>query len=214
MLMQKVSIKMPSSFEIFPPELIEMIFRYLSGLDIYLSFGRLNHQFDTLLANYHYISLNFRSISKLKFDSLMEYLRPSDIYGLTLSNSRETIEQIELFLSHWKLSDFINLRSLHLHQINQRILSLVSHDIVKLSNLLILRIDGCEMNGSFFLEDFSQLPYLQYLCVPNFHHWSWNIYPSPVNKLTHLDLRCHVKRIPYIFILYPSLRSVNLVIDP
>lgn len=205
---------MPSFFEIFPSELIQMIFRYLSGLDIYLLFRHLNHRFDILIANYHYFSFDFRSVSKLKFDSIMKYIRPPDIYALTLSNSKETIGQIELFLSYWDLCNFINLRSLYLHQIDQRILSLVSINIVKLSNLLIVRIDGCDMDGTFLLENLSQLHYLQYLYVPNFQHSSWNNYHSPLNRLIHIHRRYRIETMSDLFSSYSSLHSGNFIIDP
>jgi hypothetical protein len=200
-------------FENLPSELMEMIFRYLSGCDLYFSFGNLNYRFNTLLANYRYYSLDFRYVSKMIFDSMIEYIQPSHIYALTLSNSIETIGQIDLFLSYWKLSDFINLRSLHLHRIDHFILTLVQSDIMKLSNLLILRIDGCQMDDDSFLEQLSQLPHLQYLYIPDFNNSLWSISPLLSNKLVHIDIYCHSQDISYVFNSGPSLRSINLVID-
>ncbi len=200
-------------FENLPSELIEMIFRYLSGCDLYFSFGNLNYRFNTLLANYRYYSLDFRYVSKLIFDSVIEYIQPSHIYALTLSNSIETIGQIESFSSYWKVSDFINLRSLHLHKIDQCILKLIYSDITQLSNLLILRIDGCQIDDHLFLKQLSQLRHLQYLYIPDFCKSLLSISPLLFNKLVHIDIYCHSQDISYVFNSGPSLRSINLVID-
>lgn len=143
-------------------ELIEMIFEYLSGSDIYFSFGNLNNRFNKILDHYHYFILDFRSISKLIFNSIIKYIEPSNICALTLSNGVETTGQFELFLSYWKLSDFVNLRLLHLHDINQCILSFVSYDLMKLSKLLILRIDGVKIDGNLLVEKMYQFHHLQY----------------------------------------------------
>jgi hypothetical protein len=199
---------MPSFFDNLPTELIEMIFRYLSGCDLYLSFGNLNDRFNRLLGNYHYFSLDFRSVSKFTFDSVIKYIRPSDIYALTLSHDMETTGQIELFLSYWKLSDFVNLRSLNLPGINQFILS----DIIQLSNLLVLRIYTNSIDA-YLLEQLSQIPHLKYLYVPGFCDWLRDISRPSFNRLTHISTRCDVEAISYVCNLSPSLLSVNLVID-
>ena len=192
-------------------ELIDMIFEYLFGSDIYFSFGNLNNRFNKILDNYHYFILDFRSISKFIFNSIIKSIKPSNICALTLSNGDETTGQIELFVSSWKLSDFVNLRLLDLHDINQCILSFVCYDIMKLSKLLILRIDGVQMNGNLLIEKICQFHHLQYLYIRDFSDFSVDINRlSTVDKLTHIDISCHVENIPNVFNFASSLRSVNL----
>lgn len=203
--------KMANLLENLPTELIEMIFKYLSGSDIYFSFGSLNSRFQKIVGNYRYFLLDFRLISKFIFDSIIKSIQPSNICALTLSNADETIGQIEFFLSYWKLSDFVNLRSLHLHDVERNILLRVSRDMMQLSKLVSLCIDGSEIYHDFYLEDLWQLRHLQYLYIPNCYYSLEQIHRLlTVGKLTHVEINCDWADMPNVFNSAAFLRSVTL----
>jgi hypothetical protein len=195
---------MSSFFDDLPPEIIQMIFRYLSGSDLYLSFGDLNSRFVSLLSNYPYFSLDFRPVSKLIFDSVIRYIHPSNIYSLVLLN-----KQIELILSHWKLTDFVNLRTLRLYDINQSTLLLVASDIIKLSNLVTVYIEEEHLWDWIAIEEFSQLSSLNFLCYMRYCALQMC---SPFPQLTYIAVRCVLEEISHILTVAPSLRSLNLEI--
>lgn len=202
---------MQTLLENLPTELIEMIFKYLSGSDIYFSFDNLNNRYRTIVKNYRYFTLNFRLMSKCKFDSIIKYIRPSNIRALTLSNGVETNGQIEFFLSSWKLSEFVNLRYLYLDNIERYMTSLICYDIMKLSKLSILHMNGSRSRGDFLLKNIYQLHQLKYLYIRDFYDCFTDIsHLSTFDKLTHIDISCDVENISNVFNLASSLRSVNL----
>jgi hypothetical protein len=188
-----------------------MIFRYLSGIDIYFSFYNLNIRFNRIISNYHYFSFDFRSISKLTFDSMMQYIQPLNIYALTLSNYVDKPGQIELFLSCWKLSEFVNLRSLHLHHIiDESILPLILSEIIELSNLVDLRIDTQYLKYCLPIKPFFQLTHLKSLCLPCVKIADSDICP-PFLNVTHIHIYCSLKDISLVFKLTPFLRSLSII---
>lgn len=141
-----------------PPELIEMIFRYLSGLEIYYSFHNLNRRFAALIENYNYLSLDFQSESKDVFDYYtIKLIKPFSISALSLSDGDETYGQIDLFFSMFKLCEFVNLRSICFESIYPSTLVWFISEMDKLSNLLIVRIDSLNHHVIYQLQNLVHL---------------------------------------------------------
>ncbi|CAF5046110.1 unnamed protein product, partial [Rotaria sp. Silwood1] len=79
-----------------------MIFDYLSTVDIYRGFIKINSYIDSVVSNYKNYQLNFRSILKKEFDLICRYMNPHGIVSLILSDNIDTPGQSNLFLSLFK----------------------------------------------------------------------------------------------------------------
>jgi hypothetical protein len=93
------------------------LFECLTAINLLHAFHHLNSRFDTLLFKHFYgYNLDFRSISKQKFDLFIQENLPlfiNQIKSLYLSNNDETPEQIQMFFTHdLSLPHFVYLQSL------------------------------------------------------------------------------------------------------
>ena len=107
------------AFDRCPVELIFIIFQYLSGNDILLTFYNTSSYMNGVLKYYNNYSFNFLSITRDKFDLILSYFELNTIFSLTLSNGELTGGQFGLFLSRYSSSFhlFTNLHCLTLHSI-------------------------------------------------------------------------------------------------
>ncbi|CAF1095891.1 unnamed protein product [Adineta steineri] len=110
------------AFDRLPVELILMIFQYLSGNDIFLSFLNTSFYINNILKSYNKYSLNFISSTREKFDYILSNIELNKIISLTLSNGELTGGQFNLFLSKYSSSFYLfnNLYSLTLHCIQMK----------------------------------------------------------------------------------------------
>jgi hypothetical protein len=115
--------------ELFPVELLHLIFDYLSASDILLGFLNINSYLNNVLLSYEQFRINFRSCRKIHFDLTCTYIRPHQIASLILSNSDDTPDQVQLFFSYFNIKQFIHLRSITLIDIEKYVL-------LKLINIL------------------------------------------------------------------------------
>ena len=86
---------MDSRFESFSSEVIYEIFDYLSPYDIFLAFTNLNHRLNNIIGLYP-LQIDFRNISRSKFDFVCHHLRPEQVISLILSD-QAIPEQVLLF---------------------------------------------------------------------------------------------------------------------
>ncbi len=101
-----------ASFEQLPNELLIEIFTYLNGVDTVYAFSKLNTRFQSLLIQYVNI-FDFKSISKAKFDYVIQHHDIHQWRSLRLSDDNETPGQIRLFCQRYPLIQYISqLRSL------------------------------------------------------------------------------------------------------
>ncbi|CAF1340054.1 unnamed protein product [Rotaria sordida] len=103
---------MNSHFEIFSPEILYEIFDYLPISDIFHAFISLNHHLNNII-NLHSLKVDFRKLSRLKFDFVYHYLQPEQVILFIFSNENMA-EQVLIFhryFPHYKYQ-FINLRTL------------------------------------------------------------------------------------------------------
>ncbi|CAF0803015.1 unnamed protein product [Adineta steineri] len=132
--------------ESFPNEIFLELFDYINGIDLFRAFYGLNSRFNNLLykqfRTYHF---QFASISKFYFDLICQQHIPfiaDKIVGICLSESYNTPEQINLFLSYipsW--NQFTCLRTLSLSNIPSLETLLKLLDIChQLCNLTHLRL--------------------------------------------------------------------------
>ncbi|CAF0828893.1 unnamed protein product [Adineta steineri] len=101
---------------------VELIYRILDTLDnetILFSFGYTCKRFQTIIHTYKQYKLNFKLISKRYFHLICHSIHPENIISLTLSNNKQTPDQIKCFLSIFSIQQFIRLRSLTLNKIDE-----------------------------------------------------------------------------------------------
>jgi hypothetical protein len=98
--------------EHLPNEIFVEIFSYLNGIDAAFAFLQLNYRFQSLLFEYCQL-FDFKSISKTKFDLVLEQHDRLRWKSLQLSNDDDTPGQIEYFIENYPLiKHFSQLQSL------------------------------------------------------------------------------------------------------
>jgi len=131
--------------DILPVEMIEMIFCYLSGVDILRAFLSISDYIDRIIYSYDNYVLNLKDISKRDFNLICKHIRPIKVISLRLFDGIFTPGLINLFLHKFQLEEFIRLRSLHLYSINSiELMSNIVDKISKLNQLEILIVDNCK----------------------------------------------------------------------
>ena len=77
-------------FDSFPVEIIHIIFDYLSTCDILHGFLKQCSYLDSIVLNYNFYLINFRSILKTDFDLICHLIQPKNILSLILSDEMDT----------------------------------------------------------------------------------------------------------------------------
>ena len=122
-------------FDLLPVELLHHIFTYFLAHDILFSFTNVSNHVDAVLLIYSSYHLNFKSIDKANFDLICSQIRPDQVLSLILSDDDDTPGQSELFLSHFRIKQFVHLQSLSLFQIEIDKLELIFSDLYNLNQL-------------------------------------------------------------------------------
>ena len=103
--------------DLFPVEIVRMIFEYLWAHQIFDSFFHISDYVDRILLTYDEYQVNFQSIVKNDFDLICENVQPDQVISLILSDGNETPGQSGLFLSFFYLRQFVSLSALQLIEI-------------------------------------------------------------------------------------------------
>ena len=186
--------------ELLPNEIFHDLFEYFDCVEFIHAFYGLNSRFNDLLyKQFRGYRLDFRSVSKRKFDMICQQHLPfiaDRVISLSLANYNDTPEQINLFNSYIpSFRQFTHLRSLSIFNLHsyQTLLKLLEN-CHNLNNLTRLK---------FFMCSFSNDQANFQLIVDSI--WS-------LSKLSccYFDIRIEKKRIFYI----PTVISSSLeVID-
>jgi len=165
-----------------PVEIIHMVFDYLSTCDIVHGLLKLSSYIDAIVLNYNFYKINFRSILKCDFDLICQYINPTKMISLVLSDGIDTPDQSDLFLSLFKLEQFyFTLRCLTLEDINDQSMELITNHLDKFSNLSTLTILNSNLTPSSPLESlFARLIRLNISCECLFNNL------TSMNQLQHL----------------------------
>lgn len=103
MNMEKCKESVSMLLEHLPNELFVEIFSYMNGIDTIFAFSQLNNRFECLLLKCCQ-SFNFKSISKRKFDFILQkYKNIFQCKSLQLCNDDNTPGQIEYFCKYYSL---------------------------------------------------------------------------------------------------------------
>lgn len=101
----ELQIQNSSTFlECLPNKLFVKIFSYLNGIDTFFAFSNLNNRFQSILFKYCQ-SFDFKSISKTKFDFILQGHHFQQCKLLRLSNDEYTPGQIEYFFQSYSLTN-------------------------------------------------------------------------------------------------------------
>jgi hypothetical protein len=216
------------AFDMLPIELVETILNYFWAHEILHSFTNISHYFDAILATYSSYRLNLNSISKSDFDLVCQYIRPSQIILLILSDANGTPGQSDLFLTRFRIEQFIQLRSLRLVEIEldsfESTFSNLNHLVLLRSltydtNSIKTKCPNWTYNYSGMLIDTTScwaetamrvLPRLNRLNLSNL------TFPPAIQlpHLYHLTLKkSTVHQLYKIFSQTPQLRSLNISIQ-
>ena len=100
--------------ELLPVELLHEVFGYFWADELLYSFHNLNSYFNKVLNSYQSYFVSFHDRKQSIFENIYQNIKPQQVISLTISDDIDTPGQPELFISRYKLSDFIRLRSLTL----------------------------------------------------------------------------------------------------
>ena len=118
-----------------PPELFHCLFSYLSGSEIFYAFTNVTSYIDAVLTAYSHDRINFKEISRHRFDLICRYLVPDQVVALTLSDDKETPGLVGLFLSRFQIHQFTRLRALTLIENGPQFWVNIINQLVNLKNL-------------------------------------------------------------------------------
>jgi hypothetical protein len=201
---------MTTYLDYLPVELLLMIFEFLSHCDIIYSFINHSLYLNSVINNYNWFRLNFRSISKSRFDFICNHLNLERILSLTLSDDSKTPGQVQLFFTRFSLRDFIHLQSLTLLSITNEDISPILSDLPKLEYLQSLFTE-CRSSQPLLLgKILNQLKTLENLSVSHGDIFDHNI-AFPLHHLKVLDAgTCNFLELRRLQMIVPGLISLKI----
>jgi hypothetical protein len=155
--------------EQLPNELIIEVFAFLNGVDTVYAFSQLNTRFQSLLIQYVNI-FDFKSISKAKFDYVIQHHDIQQWKSLRLSEDDETPGQIRVFCQLYPSHQYIfQLQSLCVVNMTPRYAQEFISQLVSFDHLVSLEI------GNICGKDIQpfELPSLKRLVVTACKHTAW-----------------------------------------
>jgi len=158
-----------TSFEQLPNELFVEIFNYLTGVDTVYAFSQLNTRFQSLLINYVNL-FDFKSISKAKFDYVIQHHDIHQWRSLHLSEDDETPGQIRYFCQYYPPHLYVSqLQSLCALNMTAKYAQKFVSQLISFDHLVSLEIGNiCGENIQAF-----ELPSLKRLVVTGCKHTAW-----------------------------------------
>ena len=217
-----------SRLDALPFQVLHILFTYFLAHEILFTFSNVSDYIDISLLTYSAYQFNFKSIPRATFDFLCHRIRPEQVISLTLSDDNDTTGQTELFLSRFRIEQFIHLRSLKLAQIEFESLEPIFSNLDKLKQLKALSFNDSTIKFKYPLKPhtysseydqiillilntyFSVLPQLTRLYFNN----GTTLTRLPLSNLRHLKLeRCFIDDLKTIFHNAPELKSLDICLN-
>ncbi|CAF1479182.1 unnamed protein product [Rotaria magnacalcarata] len=126
-----MSTEKKSNLETLPVEPIHRIFDALDSETILFSIRFVYKRLYSSADVYNQYKLDFRYLSKSDLPLLARIIDPKNVVSLMISDEIETYGQIGLFLSHFRLHEFIRLDSLTLIKVKDKDLDTIQKYIKK-----------------------------------------------------------------------------------
>ncbi|CAF4235041.1 unnamed protein product, partial [Adineta steineri] len=198
-----------SIIEDLPNELFVGIFSYLNGVDTVFAFLSLNNRFQKLLRKYCKV-FDFKSSSKLQFDTIFDQYSTKRWKSLQLSNDDQTSGQIEYCFQRYPLSVyFTQLESLSLLKMKTSDLSILS-ELSFLTNLTSLKI-GFICGEIISMYDLSDLKQLKRLVITSCFNIRWTNKLSQLDTLEYVIMHCCLN---LLVLTWPSrLKHLKIVLE-
>ena len=165
------------------------------------------------IQNYGCDKLNFKSISKVRFDFICNYLNSQRITYLTLSDDWKTPGQIQTFCSRFNLADFVNLHSLALLSVLDEDIQPILSDLSQLEHLESLTIIYRSSTTLSLGPILNRLTSLRSLSVSHGDIFDHNV-PLPLHNIKLLDAgKCRFLELRRLQYIVPSLSSLKIYLQ-
>ena len=214
--MSDVQTKTTMKFECLPNEIFIECFEYLNTFEIFYSFHRLNYRFNQLIQSIS-MHLNFQYVRKSIFEHLRSTitLNPdikNQIHSLYLSDE-DDCGQTELFLSFFSVTEFVNLKSLTLNNVNKHNMQKIKPMLPLLTELCSLYIIQAEYLKKYDIFDILvgfPMTKLQKLLLPSEQHLSRAL-NNKISSIKELTLsRCNLTSLSRLLEYIPMLEYLNI----
>lgn len=208
-------------------EVLHTLFTYFLAHELLFSFSGVSDYIDTILLSYAAYRIDFKSIRRADFDFVCRRIQPEQVISLTLSDDNDTPGQTELFFSHFRLEEFIHLRSLTLIKIEFESFEAIFVNLSKLKHLKALSFnndtcrskyplrlrnnsDACDQINLLLSNTFSLIfPQLNRLHLNILINWT----TISLSNVRHLKLElCFIDDLNPIFQNAPKLKSLDIVL--
>lgn len=171
---------------------VEILYRIFDNLDIqtiFLSLRYVCKQLYLTTNSFYRYNFNFKSIAKPYFYSICQRIPFENVVSLTLSDQDATKGQIQLFLSLFRIEQFIRLQSLTLREIEEvhlnKFLNYVITSSLKSFSLTTRIVHDVRQDTTFSLLGLAiSHPTLQNLHL-NLCYTDWNGLQWPTNNSLH-----------------------------
>ena len=198
--------------DLFPIEIIDMIFEYLSINDIISGFFNVTPYINQIISNYQFYKINFESISKYKFDIICQHIQGHQMKSLILNDGDDTPNQSNLFLSLFKIDDLaVHLSHLSLIDLNTQSMELILKNINKFQRLSSLKI----INNNNTIES-AQLsliyPQLNRLNISSEYYFSNLVFMTNLKHLI-LSTSCTYNQFQMLLAHCSKLVSLNFILN-
>ncbi|CAF3681328.1 unnamed protein product [Rotaria sp. Silwood1] len=156
---------MYSSFESLSAELLYELFDYLSPYDLFGIFINLNSRLNVIVHSYP-LRLDFRKISRSKFDFICRHIQPKQVISLILCDEYVP-ERVKLFLDHFPhfKQEFLYLKSVTLIEVGSNTFI----DLPLSVSLLSIRSFDTDNNSKTYINEIlsQQTKVLTHLKIDN-----------------------------------------------
>ena len=198
-------------FELLPNEIIINCFDYLNAPDLFNAFDGLNYRFQRLITNIP-LTINFQRGKKATFDQFCQKMLSNpqiknQIYSLQLTNTNDTCDPKDAFLSLFSLEEFSHLRLLNLSRVNENDRKRLESLLSSLSNLFYLRYDSLHRTDTILSTPPSSN--VRKLDVPEFS--TGTLFTQKSLLITHLTVSsCNVNDLSEVFKYAPMLKYLKV----
>ena len=198
-------------FDLFPGEIVELIFGYLSTIDIIRAFFKLSPYTNKSVSNYNFYQVNLVSILKNEFDLICDNIKSHQIKSLILSDGIDTPFQTNLFFSLFQIEEFsFNLSNLSLIDIDNQSMELIANNLYKLNRLSSLTIINSTITCPTILKNV--FPQLNRLNISS--EWFFQNLIQ-MDKLQNLIIsnQCSFNQLEMLISHAPNLISLNICLE-
>lgn len=211
-----------------PVEILYSLFTYFSAHEILLIFSDISAYMNAVICSYPEHRLDLSQIRKSDLKLIHRFIAPEKVIALTISDDNKTHVLSELFLSHFRIEQFIQLRSLKLVQIEINSLKMIVSDLYQLDQLRTFSFNiesirhrfpawkngySNEFNElkSYLVQNYARLsPQLNRLCLNS----SNELLSISLPSLRRLKItRCILDELQVVLENLPELRSLDVSLD-